>query len=193
MLTTILLDVDNTLLDFNACALASMKDAFAYFHLPFSKDTVFPVFLEINSKLWTQIEDGVLTKEQHYQIRWKTILQVLGIPFDGVTLEKKFVECLHEYAIPVEGAGELLEYLKLYTCNGFRENLLSSYTTVVTSFKFKSVKQCGSMMARSSCENLLPQYLGFIHMPSSPVCDPIFILLKPMLPMTLFSFLYTTA
>lgn len=112
MLTTILLDVDNTLLDFNACALASMKDAFAYFHLPFSKETVFPVFLEINSKLWTQIEDGVLTKEQHYQIRWKTILQALGIPFDGVTLEKKFVEGLHEYAIPVEGARELLEYLK---------------------------------------------------------------------------------
>ena len=112
MLTTILLDVDNTLLDFNACALASMKDAFAYFHLPFSKETVFPVFLEINSKLWTQIEDGVLTKEQHSQIRWKTILQALGIPFDGVTLEKKFVEGLHEYAIPVEGARELLEYLK---------------------------------------------------------------------------------
>ena len=106
------MDVDNTLLDFNACALASMQDAFAYFHLPFSKEKVFPVFLDINSKLWTQIEDGVLTKEQHYQIRWKTILEALHIPFDGITLENKFVEGLHEYAIPIEGAKDLLEYLK---------------------------------------------------------------------------------
>lgn len=112
MISTVFLDVDNTLLDFNACALASMQEAFAYFGLPFSKEEVFPVFLRINSALWTQIEEGTLTKDQHYQIRWKTILKELGIDFDGITLENKFVEGLHEHAIPVEGAQELLEYLK---------------------------------------------------------------------------------
>ena len=96
MISTVLLDVDNTLLDFNACALASMQDAFRAFDLPFSKEVVFPTFLRINDQLWAQIEEGNLTKREHYQIRWNLILKELGIDFDGIRLEEKFVkDCIN--------------------------------------------------------------------------------------------------
>lgn len=111
MISTVLLDVDNTLLDFNACALASMQDAFCAFDLPFSKEVVFPTFLRINDQLWAQIEEENLTKREHYQIRWNLILKELGIDFDGIRLEEKFVEGLHHYAVPISGAMELVSYL----------------------------------------------------------------------------------
>ena len=111
MISTVLLDVDNTLLDFNACALASMQDAFHTFDLPFSKEVVFPTFLRINDQLWAQIEEGNLTKGEHYRIRWNLILKELGICFDGIRLEDQFVEGLHHYAVPIQGALELVSYL----------------------------------------------------------------------------------
>ena len=108
MISTVLLDVDNTLLDFNACALASMQDAFHTFDLPFSKEVVFPTFLRINDQLWAQIEEGNLTKGEHYRIRWNLILKELDIDFNGIRLEDQFVEGLHHYAVPIQGALEEL-------------------------------------------------------------------------------------
>ena len=55
-------DIDNTLLDFDAGAEDSMKQAFADFGLEF-KPEMFDVFQEENHIIWDKIEKGELSRE----------------------------------------------------------------------------------------------------------------------------------
>ena len=110
MITTVFLDVDNTLLDFHLCSLESMKEGFDEWGMDFT-DEVFTVFNEINDGLWHKIEKGEITRDELFCIRWQLIFDRLGIDKNGPDFEKMFVENLAESAIPVEGAGSLVEYL----------------------------------------------------------------------------------
>ena len=110
MIKAILLDVDNTLIDFNKSAEWSIRKCFEEYGLEFTDD-VLPVFHRINDELWHRIEQGTITKPQLHKIRWQTIFDALGIKENGEEFEKKFVEYVHQAGIPVEGAKDLLEYL----------------------------------------------------------------------------------
>lgn len=110
MITTVFLDVDNTLLDFHLCAEDSIKKGFADWNMPYS-DEVFTVFNEINDGLWHRIEKGTLTRDELFRIRWQLIFDRLGIDKNGPDFEKMFVTNLAESHIPVKGANELVEYL----------------------------------------------------------------------------------
>lgn len=110
MIKAILLDVDNTLLDFNACARQSMISACEESGVPWD-EAMYPVFLRVNDRLWGEIEKGRLTVEELYQRRWNRIFHELAIPGDGIAFEQRFLACLGESACPVQGALELVEYL----------------------------------------------------------------------------------
>lgn len=111
MVKAILLDVDNTLLDFNKCACAAMQDAARDFDIPLPENA-FAVFRRINDGLWRKIEEQTLTTEELYRIRWALIFQELGIDFDGPTFEARFYRYLTTAAEKVDGADELMEYLQ---------------------------------------------------------------------------------
>ena len=106
----VFIDIDNTLLDFNKCALWSMQKAFEDYHLSF-ESSMFDTFNMINNRLWLRIEKGELTKEELYACRWNMIFAILGIDIDGVEFENVFYSHLTESAEPVDGAHELLKYL----------------------------------------------------------------------------------
>ena len=110
MIKTVLIDVDNTLLDFNKSACLATKKAMAYYNLPFREED-FSKFIEINDGLWRDIEKGKLTREQLKAKRFNLILSAWGIDFDGVKVEEKFRQYLKDCAVTVDGAIELLEYL----------------------------------------------------------------------------------
>lgn len=120
MLTTVFLDVDNTLLDFHLCAEDSIKRGFAQWGLNYT-DEVFEVFNEINNGLWHALEKGEITRDDIFRTRWKRIFERLCIDRDGIEFEKIFVTNLADSAIPVEGANALLEHLaskyKLYVAS----------------------------------------------------------------------------
>lgn len=125
MITDILIDLDNTLIDFNACVKISMRELFPEYGLVF-KDEYFDTFLEINNDLWRKIERGELTKTHFREIRWNTIFNKIGLECDGIAFEKEFEKGIAEGTEPVEGAVELLSYLhKKYrihiVTNGFTE------------------------------------------------------------------------
>lgn len=110
MLTTILIDVDNTLLDFNKCASQSMAAGLAELGIPYRPE-MFPEFLRINDHLWYEIEQGRLTREGLHRIRWPWIFDKLSIDADGVAFEERFCALLYESHEPVDGALEALQYL----------------------------------------------------------------------------------
>ena len=107
----VLLDVDNTILDFNVCAKESMKATFRDSGLSYEEE-MFPIFQEINGKLWEEIEKEQLKREDLYKIRWKLIFEALGIEGqDPVRTDAVFRKYIAESAEPVCGAHELMQYL----------------------------------------------------------------------------------
>ncbi len=57
----ILLDIDNTILDFNKSAEKAIEIAFKKFGLEFNENTI-NVFIKENDKLWQKIERGRINK-----------------------------------------------------------------------------------------------------------------------------------
>lgn len=116
MITTVFIDIDNTLLDFDLSARQAMSAALKEYGVSY-RDDMFPTFKKINDDLWRRIEDGSLTKNGLRKIRWLTVFAALGIGgIDAEEFEDKFHDLLAVSAAPVDGAVELLEYLcKKYT------------------------------------------------------------------------------
>lgn len=110
MIQTVFLDIDNTLMDFNANARESMEAAFREAGLSF-REEMFPVFMAVNDRLWLDIEKGTLTREKLHRIRWGEVFRELDIDFDGEEFEHLFLPQLEVAPPLVEGALELLEYL----------------------------------------------------------------------------------
>ena len=106
----ILIDIDDTLLDFSRCSDEAMLRAADECGLNFP-DGYYTVFKSINDSLWRRIEKGEITTDDLYRIRWNLIFGEIGIDFDGVGFETVFRHRLNESAVPVEGARELLEKL----------------------------------------------------------------------------------
>ncbi len=108
----VLLDIDNTLLDFDAYVQQAMAEGFAAFGLGKFDQQIYETFSVVNHGLWQALERGELTYEQLLKIRWNRVFEALGISFDGPTFEKYFKGRLFHNAIPIPGAMALLKHLQ---------------------------------------------------------------------------------
>lgn len=120
----LLIDLDNTLIDFNECARHSIINIFEELGFTYT-EKVFETFITENVKIWKRLEKGEITKTELRANRWNIILEKLGINYDGTIIEEKFENGVAQGAYAVEGAYELLDYLypkyDLYiVSNGFR-------------------------------------------------------------------------
>ena len=111
-LKAIFIDIDNTLLSFDAYVKQTMEQGFAHFGLKTYELWMYDTFTQVNNGLWRQIEDGTLTFAELTKIRWNRVFEALGIDFDGPVFEKYFRGALYDSAIPEDGAYELLDALK---------------------------------------------------------------------------------
>ena len=114
-LQVLFLDIDNTLLDFDAGAEQSMKHCFQMFGLEYQPE-MFSVFNEENHKLWRKIERRELNVADLRTVRRQTVHKRLDLEADGAAMEDEFKRCLHTSAVPVEGAVEILPYLHERYC-----------------------------------------------------------------------------
>ena len=110
MIKTVLIDVDDTLLDFKECSITAIKQSMLDFNFLY-KDEYYDVFQKENNRLWQMIENKTLTIEELHQIRWKNIFNHINLDGDYIAFEEHFVNYLKESSIPVSGANSLLEYL----------------------------------------------------------------------------------
>lgn len=110
MIKAVLIDIDDTLLDFIKSANKALKICFEENGLPFEDQT--PVtFHRINDGLWKQIEKKEITKQEMYGIRFPKVLEALGLEYPNTDLETQFRHILSGIAEPVDNAYTLLDYL----------------------------------------------------------------------------------
>ena len=110
MIKAIFIDIDGTLLDFEACVEESMRLGLIERGVDY-KAEMLETFHRINNGLWRDLEQGKLTFEKLLEIRWATVFAELGINLDGLEFEKYFRARLHKSAIPMDGSYEMLGYL----------------------------------------------------------------------------------
>lgn len=110
MIKAVLVDIDDTLLDFDLCAHWAMDRSGerAGFSFP---EGAFADWRILNESLWKDLEKKRITKDQLFCARWNTFFARLGIDYDGALFEGHFLHFLSKSVEPVEGAHHLLAYL----------------------------------------------------------------------------------
>jgi len=110
MIKAVFLDIDGTLLDFEACVEESMRLGLTENKIEY-KPEMLETFHKINDGFWRDLEQGKITFEELLERRWATVFEALEIDINGPEFETYFRKRLHESAIPMEGSYETLEYL----------------------------------------------------------------------------------
>lgn len=111
MITTVFIDVDDTLLDFGKSAHQAVQKLFDEKGLPFS-DEVMTVYHSVCTPLWEAVERGELTAAQLRKIRWNCVFEKLGINrTDGERFESDYRKHLADTGFLIPNADKLLEYL----------------------------------------------------------------------------------
>lgn len=117
----ILLDLDNTILDFDTTEKNSFKKIIESFSIEFNLE-VLSQYKQINTSLWKLLEQGKVTKDTVLNIRFSEFFKLYNIDVDGEKVEMQFRQYLDESSDLVPNAKNTLLELKnrgkkLYTAS----------------------------------------------------------------------------
>ncbi|MDH6251343.1 putative hydrolase of the HAD superfamily [Chryseobacterium sp. H1D6B] len=149
----IFFDLDNTLWDHRKNAYLTIKDLFQKKEISLNYTIDFEefheVYHEINESLWEKIRDGLIDKEYLRTHRFFDTFKHFGVEDEELSMyfEEHFLDKILNHNDLVEGAEEILEYLKSkkypmhIISNGFKEvterkcilSGISHYFTTITS------------------------------------------------------------
>ncbi|WP_225047815.1 YjjG family noncanonical pyrimidine nucleotidase [Lacticaseibacillus kribbianus] len=115
MYQTLLFDVDDTLLDFKAGELASLRQTFAEYGLAYTP-AIEADYLRLNAGLWRQYEAGAIPREQIFTSRFTQLFEKYGITIDGIEAEHKYHALLDQQAILLPGVAAVLDRLQGARC-----------------------------------------------------------------------------
>ena len=80
--TCVLLDVDNTLLDFDAAERQALTAMLAEYELPHD-EAACEVYHKVNRGLWDDLAKGKLNKQKLFQVRFSRCMQAMQLPDNG--------------------------------------------------------------------------------------------------------------
>lgn len=106
----VLIDIDNTILDFNKSADKASHIVADSYGILLPKNYS-EVFHQVNNELWTELECGSIEKADIYKQRFRKIFNKLNITADFNAFEEDFRKEMRCIAEKIDGADELLRYL----------------------------------------------------------------------------------
>ena len=113
MITTILWDVDGTLLDFGEAERRAMRRLFAEFGLGECTDEMLRRYAKINVSFWERLERGELTRDQVLCGRFEQFFGECGIdPRIIPEYNRQYQQRLGDTAIPRDDSVELVRSLR---------------------------------------------------------------------------------
>jgi len=116
----VLLDLDNTILNFNRAEHRALGRALGAQGLPFN-DEIAALYHEINNRHWEMLEDGLLTRSEVLVQRYEALFRTLGLPGDAEKTQTLYEGYLAEGHWFMPGAEELLQSLsgnyRLFICS----------------------------------------------------------------------------
>ena len=110
MVKNILLDLDDTLLDFKKAEAIAIRDAFVELGIEPSDENV-ALYSKINRSCWAKLELGEYTREEVLHKRFDMLFAHLGITGNSHKAQKIYERNLSQGAFYLPGAEELLDEL----------------------------------------------------------------------------------
>lgn len=111
MRPTLLLDLDDTLLDFHKGEAIAVKKALAQMGLP-STDDIARRYSEINDAQWKRLEKGEITRQQVLVGRFRLLFDEMGVDASAEDMKRIYEGLLSQEGHLFDGAEELLETLQ---------------------------------------------------------------------------------
>ena len=110
--TALLLDADNTLLDFNKDEHQALVKALEHFGVPATKENT-EIYSKINQGMWKQLERGEITKPELKRTRFKLFFDAIGFECeeDPFVVNEYYLNLLGEGGNTLEGAVETVKKL----------------------------------------------------------------------------------
>ena len=116
----VLLDLDNTILNFTIAEHRALGRALTSQGLPFD-DEIAALYSRINIRHWEMLENGVLTRAEVLVQRYETLFRELGIRADAGRTQALYEDYLTEGHWFMPGAEEMLRALsgkfRLFICS----------------------------------------------------------------------------
>lgn len=112
----LLLDIDGTLLDFNASERQGISQILNAYGFPASEELL-SWYHDMNEQFWQAFGRGEITKQELFDTRFHIFFRMLGKEVDGPEAEQIYRKFLDRSAILIPGALETCRYLSgKYDC-----------------------------------------------------------------------------
>lgn len=131
----ILFDVDDTLLDFKQSEHVALGQMLASYNVQMTNELK-QQYEVINGELWRAFERGEVAREDVLFGRHTQLFQALGMEIDGIDVENRYREHLHQGVHIIDGALELVQELS-------EDYPLYIVTNGVTDTQFKRLEVSG--------------------------------------------------
>ncbi len=129
----LLMDLDNTLLDFNQQEAAAMEKMLSEHGEELTPERL-SLFRAINAQHWEWLEEGRITRQQTLVGRFEVFFSKLDLPLDAQSAEDSYAKHLCEGYYFVPGAPELLEKLN----GNYRLFIISNGSADIQAARLKS-------------------------------------------------------
>ena len=106
----IMMDIDNTLLDFDAAERKALLETLQQFSLPCDEAAI-SRYHEINSSLWGELNKGKIRRDKLVVERFDRFVKEIGAAAKATELNRAYTEHLATHADVIPGAEEALQEL----------------------------------------------------------------------------------
>ena len=110
MIRDVLLDLDDTILDFHLSENKAIKQTLHDFSLPDDDETA-RLYSRLNDSVWKKLEKGEMTREEILVERFRLLTEALGVKTDPREINNRYRGYLSQGGDLLPGAEELLKTL----------------------------------------------------------------------------------
>lgn len=107
----ILFDADETLFDFKKAEKEAFKNTMIEFNIDYDENYHFSTYKEINTAIWKELEEGLITQAKLKTERFRRLIEKLNLNFNENDFSDTYMKHLAAGSFLFDGATELIEDL----------------------------------------------------------------------------------
>lgn len=111
-ITHILFDADGTLFDYEHAEMQAFKNTLKRFHINRNIDNLHSSYKKINYAIWKDFEDHKISAQELRSERFRRFLAKENLSHNHYKMSDVYIGYLSEGTVLIEGAFEMIEYLK---------------------------------------------------------------------------------